>query len=276
MTASYTKLFSSILTSTIWGASHPTRIVWITLLALSDKNGEVIATIPGLARLASVSIEEAVEAIETLQKPDEFSRTADSDGRRIEPIDGGWALINHAKYRLMSSREDVKNTNAARQKRYRERQKQSADKETKNGYNKEANAGSVTKNADFVTARNGSVTQVPHIADTDTDTDTDAYKDAGQIGFDIDDQSERVSEKQKRKVGSAKASPVTDEEFFADLESDSCYAHVNILDEWAKMARWCGVNKKQATRRRFINWINRIDKPVTGPTDQKKEFRNAW
>ncbi len=32
----YTKLFHSIVTSTIWRETDPTRIVWITMLALAE------------------------------------------------------------------------------------------------------------------------------------------------------------------------------------------------------------------------------------------------
>ena len=40
----YTKLFNSILASTIWRADDKTRIVWITLLAMADKHGIVEAS----------------------------------------------------------------------------------------------------------------------------------------------------------------------------------------------------------------------------------------
>lgn len=117
----YTKLFNSIVTSTIWTEDDKTRIVWITMLAIADQNGEVHASIPGLARLAGVPIESVNVAIEKFLGPDLYSRTPDYDGRRISPIDGGWELLNHAKYRRMASLADQKDANAKRQKRYRDR-----------------------------------------------------------------------------------------------------------------------------------------------------------
>ena len=48
----YAKLFSSITESTVWCEPMPTRIVWITMLAMSDRNGCVCATVPGLANRA--------------------------------------------------------------------------------------------------------------------------------------------------------------------------------------------------------------------------------
>ncbi len=117
----YTKLFSSIITSTVWMEDDATRIVWITLLAMADKNGEVQGSIPGLARLAGVSLEACDTAIAKFLAPDLRSRTKTDDGRRIEEIDGGWFLLNHAKYRRMASLDDQRERNAARQRRFREK-----------------------------------------------------------------------------------------------------------------------------------------------------------
>ena len=95
----YTKLFSSILASTIWRAPDKTRIVWITLLAMADKNGVAECSVPGLADLARVSVEDCRAAIAELQLPDPDSRTKEYEGRRIEPTDGGFLILNHPKYR---------------------------------------------------------------------------------------------------------------------------------------------------------------------------------
>lgn len=95
----YTKLFGSIVASTIWREPHQVRIVWITMLALANKAGIVEASIPGLADLARVTVPECEEALKALSSPDEYSRTKDHEGRRITEVDGGWAVLNHAKYR---------------------------------------------------------------------------------------------------------------------------------------------------------------------------------
>ena len=126
MSIGYTKLFSSIVTSTIWVESDRTRIVWITMLAMADRNGEIQASIPGLARLAGVPIPDCEEALAKFIAPDPYSRTPDDEGRRIEKIEGGWALLNHAKYREMASRDDSKAANAERQQRHREKARRNA------------------------------------------------------------------------------------------------------------------------------------------------------
>lgn len=76
------------------------------MLAMADRQGRVWASIPGLANRARVPIEDARTAIATLLAPDRDSRTPDNEGRRIEPIDGGWRLLNYLKYREMRDHED--------------------------------------------------------------------------------------------------------------------------------------------------------------------------
>ena len=36
--------------------------------------------------------------------------------------------------------------------------------------------------------------------------------------------------------------------------------------EFDKMTAWCTVNRKQPSRRRFINWLNRAERPMAAVT----------
>lgn len=119
--AGYTKLFASIIASTIWRADDKTRIVWITMLAMSDQFGIVEGSVPGLADMARVTIDECREALDALQQPDEDSRSKEQDGRRIEPIEGGWRLINHGKYRDKMSVDERREYQRLYQRSYRKR-----------------------------------------------------------------------------------------------------------------------------------------------------------
>ena len=118
----YVKLIQSMLTSTVWSESDSTRIVFVTMLLMADKNGEVLGSIPGIARFAGVSIDSCSAAIERLSSPDKYSSSKLADGRRIVAIDGGWELVNHAKYREMASKEDSQHSAAERKRRQRERE----------------------------------------------------------------------------------------------------------------------------------------------------------
>ena len=106
MSGGYTKLWSSIIHSTVWREPMHVKVVWITMLAIADRDGLVLASLPGLADAARVTLDQAKEALAHLSAPDEYSRTKEHDGRRIEECDGGWLLLNHAKYRALGSAEE--------------------------------------------------------------------------------------------------------------------------------------------------------------------------
>jgi len=121
----YTKLFASIVTSTVWREPDHVRLVWITMLALADKWGIIEASIPGLADMARVTIPQCQDAIRVLSGPDTFSRTQTSEGRRVEATDGGWQLINHGKYREKMSADERRVYNATKQREHRAKSKES-------------------------------------------------------------------------------------------------------------------------------------------------------
>jgi hypothetical protein len=111
MSDTYTKLFRSITASTIVSEPVATRWLWVTMLSQADKAGKVYASVPGLARIANISMAEVEAGIECFLSPDPYSRTTENEGRRIESCDGGWRLLNHAKYDAMRSeaeRREVK------------------------------------------------------------------------------------------------------------------------------------------------------------------------
>jgi hypothetical protein len=130
---SYTKLFSSIVTSTIWTEDANTCKIWVTMLAIANKHGEVQASVPGLAQIAGISLADTAAAVEKFLSPDIYSRTKDDEGRRIEAIDGGWRLLNHAKYRAMASKDESITANAERQRRFRDQRKRNAIVTESNG-----------------------------------------------------------------------------------------------------------------------------------------------
>jgi hypothetical protein len=117
----YTKLHESLVSSTIWREPNHIRVAWITMLAMANKHGEVLASIPGLADICRITIPQMEEALNCFLQPDPYSRTKDFEGRRIEEIDGGWFLLNHPKYRKMASKEDQLEKAAIRQANFKER-----------------------------------------------------------------------------------------------------------------------------------------------------------
>lgn len=118
----YTKLFSSILASTVWREDDKTRIVWITLLAMADRHGVAEGSVPGLADFARVSIDDCRAALEKLQQPDTDSRSKEFEGRRIQAVDGGWQILNHGKYRAKLSQDERREYLRIKQQEYRRKQ----------------------------------------------------------------------------------------------------------------------------------------------------------
>lgn len=123
----YAKLFSRILDSTIWREPNETRILWITMLAMADRDGSVQCTIPGLADRAKISLEQCELSLAKFHEPDKYSWSREDEGRRVRTIEGGWFLINHAKYRAMLSTEHRREQDAERQRNHRAKKRDTCD-----------------------------------------------------------------------------------------------------------------------------------------------------
>lgn len=117
----YTKLFSSILQSTMWDEDVWTRVLWITMLALADRDGVVESSVPGLAHEARIPVDKTREGLKKLEAPDPDSRTPDNNGRRIERLIGGWKILNYEAYRHKHDADEVREKTRLRVQRYRER-----------------------------------------------------------------------------------------------------------------------------------------------------------
>ena len=102
------------------------------MLVMMDADGQIKAAVPGLAHFARVPVEDCQRALVKFLAPDPASATKTHDGRRVEEIDGGWRIINHAKYRDMMSLEE-------RQAYWRRKKKESREKYSK------ATAGMTTR-----------------------------------------------------------------------------------------------------------------------------------
>ena len=93
--------------------------------------------------------------------------------------------------------------------------------------------------------------------DTDTDTDTDTEKTttlAGSVKKDQPSSSPKKTGKKKNEL--------SDSDWLLSLQGNKAFAALNIENEYAKCQAWCGVNNRQPTRRMFVNWLNRAEKPM--------------
>lgn len=73
---------------------------------------------------------------------------------------------------------------------------------------------------------------------------------------------------EKRTLGATeKPSPTSDRDLSQDdwlklLAADPAYEGIDVAIQFARMVQWCKANNKQSSRRRFVNWLNRCDRPL--------------
>jgi hypothetical protein len=120
----YNKLFTKILDSSIWLAPDPHRLVWITLIAAMDEDGNAMfASAGNLAARARVTREQAELAISDFEATDPDSGDPDNEGRRIERFPGGWHVLNAHKYRDMVTKAIIREQTRVRTANYRAKQR---------------------------------------------------------------------------------------------------------------------------------------------------------
>lgn len=119
----YSKLHASIVNSSLWTQRDSVRILFITLLALCDRDGIVYGSKPGLERIAMINPDEADDAWVVLMSPDEDSsdkmRAPENQGRRIEEVPGGFRLLNFEYYRGLRNDDDRREQNRQAQARFK-------------------------------------------------------------------------------------------------------------------------------------------------------------
>jgi hypothetical protein len=60
----------------------------------------------------------------------------------------------------------------------------------------------------------------------------------------------------------AEVSATNDSDWLKELADNPAYRAINVEAELGKMTAWCAANGKQRTRRRFVNWLNRAERPI--------------
>lgn len=116
----YSKLDCGIVDSSLWEMPHEYLRVWIAMLAKTDATGYVRVAAPAMARLCHLTREDFDRIIDAYCSPDPESRTSDHNGRRLEKVEGGWQILNYAKYREGLKQPD---SSAGRMRKLREKRK---------------------------------------------------------------------------------------------------------------------------------------------------------
>jgi len=125
----YGKIFESMYDGTL-SADWQAMIVFQQLIVLADSEGIVDITPPALSRRTGIPLDVIEYGINKLEQPDPYSRSPESEGKRIVLIDEhrnwGWIIVNYEHYRDLASREDRREQNRINKQKQRDREK-SAD-----------------------------------------------------------------------------------------------------------------------------------------------------
>ncbi|MBU6231552.1 hypothetical protein KGP36_02695 [Patescibacteria group bacterium] len=121
----WTPLFSKIVDSSIWAEPDYVVKIFITMLALKDSDQVVRYNAFALAQRAHKTEKEVLDALNILSSPDDKRLEPQPfEGRRIERVEDGWKLLNGQFYEDMMRGLNRRAYKAAKQREYRERQKE--------------------------------------------------------------------------------------------------------------------------------------------------------
>ncbi len=109
----YSKLYRTIFDGSLYG-QFEALTVFMAMLALADRHGEVDAAPAKIAGCLGCDIKFVHDGITSLRAPDPYSRTPIEEGRRIIPLvddEGnsrpfGWKIVNYEKYRSIRNEEE--------------------------------------------------------------------------------------------------------------------------------------------------------------------------
>jgi len=140
----YSKLYSSIVHSSLWTEPDHIRILFITLLAIADREGYVFGSRNGLIRLANLDSDQCAQAdpFQALMDPDKDSsdilRNPENEGRRIIAVAGGFQILNFLYYRSLRNEDDRREQNREAQARFRSKRASAKISQDKPGSAKES------------------------------------------------------------------------------------------------------------------------------------------
>ncbi len=116
----WTPLWGKIVDSSIWREPDHVRIVFITMLALKDRDHIVRANAYNIANRANKTEAEVLDALRVLSEPDgKRLEPQPHEGRRIKKVPEGYLFLNGEYYRKMMVEEMAKARNRRSQANFR-------------------------------------------------------------------------------------------------------------------------------------------------------------
>jgi len=168
----YGKIFESIYDSSL-AEDYLTRLVFMDMIVLADKDGLVDMTLWALCRRTNIPQEIIEDAIVKLESPDPNSRSTTKDGRRIERLNEGrswgWRIVNYHHYRQKGSTEEKRHQ--ARIRKQRQRLRGQLQKEGKSPEEIEAAIVLFDQSVKEMSRLGHAPSRMSRHTDTDADTD---------------------------------------------------------------------------------------------------------
>jgi hypothetical protein len=235
---SYSKLHSSLVHSSLWTEPDNVRILFITLLAICDRQGYVFGSRGGIERLANIGESEEDDPWDVLMSPDPDSsdllRNPENEGRRIEEVPGGFRLLNFEYYRALRNDDDRREQNRQAQARFKAKNK------------RQSATVSQDKPASAI------VSPGKRISEAEAEADNANPK--------------RIS----------LPSPTVELDFLEGLKGSCAYHGIDIDRELEKMRVWLTTPKgkgRKLTKTFVVNWLNKCEPPYEPPTNNKPKSR---
>jgi hypothetical protein len=111
-TMSYSRLLTNLLTSDVWMLAPPVRCVYITMLEMGDRSGNVEGSLAGLAHRANLTAEVTQQGIRQLV-----------EARLITRNSKGWTVLNYEAWRKAATVAEATASATARQSERRAKER---------------------------------------------------------------------------------------------------------------------------------------------------------
>ena len=110
----------SIIDSSLWTEPYYVRVLFVTLMALKDKNFIVKHSAFAIGQRGHMSEREVLDGLAVLASPDKKRLEPQLfEGRRIQKVEDGWLILNGAKYRKLIGEARRRQYKAMKQREYR-------------------------------------------------------------------------------------------------------------------------------------------------------------
>jgi biotin operon repressor len=183
--------------------------------------------------------------------PDQLARvtgcSADEVSRLLQELEDS-GVFSSTEHGVVYSRRMVREEKERQRAAERKRQERTRNEEGESG-----------KTSNTVEASHADVTPMSRGPSRDSHNPSSSSSSSSPSERDGESVSRAPARSTSRKPKAC------DEEFLEELQANPAYRLLNVRECFHRMDVWCRVKGKQPTRARFINWLNREDRPMALP-----------